>query len=270
MAIVTSRQIQEYYEKYGSIEVAFTRDVNESLRVAHNQVYLKYKGGHRPCIIYSSSLTAARVVMALNPGLIAALQLENRVSLRFCFLKEDRSDIFSFFVKSRVSGLTQYDKDKNLHFANLDFIQRPPDDLIEILGTLLEANINAARRKEERIIMDAESLRRMGIASKSATIEIEGIPRNGILRDMSFGGMKVIVMGNPKFLIDKTARVQLDLISGLSIRVQGRILRFEPVLERKELAAIAIQFEEDGPSLEYKLMLNDYLKHIGRSAAERS
>lgn len=269
MAIVTSQQIQEYYEEYGSVDVAFTKDINHSLRVAHRQVYIKYKGGQRPCIIYSSSLTAARIVVALNEGIIAALKLENRVSLRFCFLKEDRSDIFSFFVKSRVSGLTRYDKDKNLHFAHLDFIQRPPDDLIEILGGLLEANINAARRREERIIIDPESLRRLGIVSKSMMIQIDGIPRNGILRDISFGGLKAIIMGNPKFLINKTAQVRLDLVSGQSITVQGRILRFEPVPEHKELAAIAVQYEDGQTSLEYKLMINEYLKHIVRSPLSR-
>jgi len=269
MAIVTSQQIKEYYEKYGRIDVTFTKDINDSLRLVRNQIYLKFKGGQRPCIIYSSSLIEAKIVVALTDPLIKSLQQDNLVSLRFCFLKEDRSDIFSFFVQSRISGMTQYDKERNLFFVQLTFTQKPPDDLIETLGNLLEANINAARRSEERIIINQESLRRLGLSSKSVPIKIEGIPRNGILRDISFSGLKIIIMGNPKFLINKKAAVRLTLTSGKILLLQGEIIRFEPVEGRKDLAALAVKYDEQSMTCEYKMIINDYLKYAGRSAAVR-
>jgi hypothetical protein len=270
MAIVTSQQIKEYYNSYGKVDVTFTKEINESLRLARNQIYLKFRGGQRPCIIYSTSMMEAKVVVALTDDLIKALKDDNLVSLRFCFLKEDRSDIFSFFVQSRVSGLTQYDKERNLHFAQLTFTQRPPDDLIEILGSLLEANINAARRSEERIVITKDNLRRLGLATKSAVIVIDRIPRNGILRDLSFGGLKIIIMGNPKYLVNKTAGVRLALSSGKSIDVKGVILRFEPVEGRKDLAALAIKYDAEKVSFEYKMMINDYLKHNARAPKPRA
>jgi hypothetical protein len=269
MAIVTSQQIKEYYEKYGRIDVTFTKDINDSLRLVRNQIYLKFKGGQRPCIIYSSSLIEAKIVVALTDPLIKSLQQDNLVSLRFCFLKEDRSDIFSFFVQSRIAGMTQYDKERNLYFVQLTFTQRPPDDLIETLGNLLEANINAAKRSEERIVINQESLRRLGLASKSVLIKIEGIPRNGILRDISFGGLKIIIMGNPKFLINKKAAVRLTLTTGKILLLQGEIIRFEPVEGRKDLAALAVKYDEQSMTFEYKMIINDYLKYAGRSAAVR-
>lgn len=269
MAIVTSQQIHQYYEKYGKIDVTFTKEINDSLGLVRNQIYLKYKGGQRPCIIYSSSLLGAKVVVALTDELIKTLREDNLVSLRFCFKKGDKDDVFSFFVQSRIAGLTQYDKERHLHFAQLKFTQRPPDDLIEILGSLLEANINAARRAEDRITINEESLRRMGLASKSAIIIVQGIPRNGILRDISFGGAKVILMGNPKFLIDKPANLRLALNNGKAILVKGKILRFEPVEGRKDLAAVAVQYNEGGVPFEYKMIINDYLKYAGRLSPKR-
>ena len=269
MAIVTSQQLKEYYEKYGQIDVTFTKDINDSLRLERKQIYLKIKGGQRQCIIYSSSLVEAKIVVALTDELIKTLQADNLVALRFCFLKEDRSDIFSFYVQSRVTGLTQYDKDRNLYFAQVTFTQRPPDDLIEILGNLLEANINAARRREERIIINPDSLRRLGLASKSVIIQIDGIPRNGILRDISFGGLKIIIMGNPKFLMNKKAAIRLALKNGKSLDLQGEIIRFEPVEGRNDLAALAVKYDAKSMTLEYKMIINDYLKYAGRTAAIR-
>ena len=269
MAIVTSQQIHQYYEKYGKIDVTFTKEINDSLNLVRNQIYLKYKGGRRPCIIYSSSMLGAKVVVALTDDLIQTLRRDNLVSLRFCFKKADKDDVFSFFIQSRIAGLTQYDKERHLHFAQLKFSQRPPDDLIEILGSLLEASINAARRTEERITITEESLRRMGLASKSAIIVVDGIPRNGILRDISFGGAKVILMGNPKYLIDKPTNIRLVLSNGKTILLKGRILRFDPVEERKDLAAVAIQYEEGSVPFEYKMFVNDYLKYTGRLVPKR-
>lgn len=265
MAIVTSQQIKEYYERYGKVDVTFTKEINDSLKLARNQIYLKFKGGQRSCIIYSSSMIEAKVVVALTEDQIKAIQEDSLASLRFCFLKEDSTDIFSFFVQSRISGLTQYDKDRNLHFAQLTFTQRPPDDLIEIIGSLLEANINAARRTEERIVINPESSRRLGLASKSAIILIDRIPRNGILRDISFGGLKLIIMGNPKFLMNKMAAVKLSLTNGKSLLVQGEIIRYEPVEGRKDLAALAIKYDPAHVSLDYKKMINDYLRHKDRT-----
>ena len=269
MAIVTSQQIKNYYDKYGRIDVTFTKEINDSLRLARNQIHLKFKAGQRHCIIYSTSMVEAKVVVALTDDQIKALQNDNLASLRFCFLKEDSTDIFSFFVQSRVTGLTQYDKERNLHFAQLTFTQRPPDDLIEILGNLLEANINAARRREERIVINPESLRRLGLASKSTIMQIDSIPRNGILRDISFGGLKLIIMGNPKFLINKTALVKLSLANGKSILVRGEIIRFEPVEGRKDLAALAIKYDPQQVTFEYKMIINDYLKHSDRTKPKR-
>ncbi len=269
MAIVTSQQIKEYYEKYGKIDVTFTKEINDSLRLVRNQIFLKFRGGQRQCIIYSSSLVEAKVVVALTDELIKSLQKDNLVALRFCFLKEDRSDIFSFFVQSRVSGMTQYDKERNLYFVQLSFTQRPPDDLIETLGNLLEANINAARRREERIVINQESLRRLGLATKSVPIKIEGIPRTGILRDISFGGLKIIIMGNPKFLMNKKAVILLSLTNGKFLSLKGEILRYEPVEGRKDLAALAIKYDSESMTFEYKMLINDYLKYMGRTAASR-
>lgn len=265
MAIVTSQQIKEYYEKYGRVDVTFTKEINDSLKLARNQIYLKFRGGQRSCIIYSTSMVEAKVVVALTADQIKAIQEDSLASLRFCFHKEDSTDIFSFFVQSRITGLTQYDKDRNLHFAQLTFTQRPPDDLIEILGSLLEANINAARRSEERIVINSDSTRRLGLASKSALMLIDRIPRNGILRDLSFGGLKLIIMGNPKFLMGKIAVVKLSLSSGKYLIVHGEIIRYEPVEGRKDLAALAIKYDPTKVTFEYKMMINDFLKHRDRT-----
>jgi hypothetical protein len=83
----------------------------------------------------------------------------------------------SFFVAAKVLGVTQYAGSGDLILINLAYTQRAPDDLIEKLGTLLEANINSAKRREERILVTPDSMRRLGIVQKETIVFIQGIPR---------------------------------------------------------------------------------------------
>ena len=111
----------------------------------------------------------------------------------------------SFFVSAYVSAMDPYMNSKELAIATLTFNSKPPDDLIEIVGRLLETKDNAVKRKEERIAITAESKRRLSLMKEETTISIQNVPRNCIIRDLSFSGAKLIMMGVAQFLKNKEA-----------------------------------------------------------------
>jgi hypothetical protein len=80
-----------------------------------------------------------------------------------------------------------------------EYSQRPPDSLIQILGVMLEASSVSKKRKDERIILTPDTTRKLGFEGKNASLVIDNVPRNAIIRDFSFAGMKVIILGNAKF-----------------------------------------------------------------------
>ena len=69
--------------------------------------------------------------------------------------------------------------------------------------------------------------------------------------------------------MNKRAAIRISLNSGKSMDLQGEIIRYEPVEGRKDLAALAIKYDPASITLEYKMLINDYLKHAGRAAAIR-
>jgi hypothetical protein len=150
----------------------------------------------------------------------------------------------------------------------LQFIQRPPDDLIEIMGRLLDANINSAKRRDERILLTVDSIRRLNILSKDSAVFIQGVPRRCILRDISFSGAKIIMMGVSKFLVNKEAAIRIDFEDPRSsFLLRGKFVRTEEVEGRKELIALALQFDETQIPMGYKIRINDYL---GQTRTETS
>lgn len=263
MSVSTSQQIARYFNEFSTHEVTFTKDVIRATMLHPKQVFLKILGYQFPCIIYSASLVGAKVIVNFQEGLKEVLKKSNNAcSLRFSFLQRDKPDPLSFFVSGKITGLTPYGEEKpELQFMNIQYNQRPPDDLIEIIGALLEANVNAKRRKEERIVITNDSLRKLGIGGKGAVIIVGGIPRKCILRDLSFSGAKVIILGVAKFLVNKDAVLRLDLLDpAVAVQLPGRILRYEEVEGRSDIAAYAMRFEDEQVPMEYKMRLNTYLR----------
>ena len=186
MPVTTSQQISRYYDQFRDVEVTFTKEVIKTTLLYTKQVYLKAVGYQWPVIIYSTSLSGAKIIANLQGSLKDALkQSNNIVSLRFSFLRRDKPDPLAFFVGARVAGIQPYQgTNQQLYFLTLQFTQRPPDDLIVILGSLLEANVNAQRRREERIIVNPDSMKKLRLASRGTVVSIANVPRKCIIRDV--------------------------------------------------------------------------------------
>ena len=262
MAISTSQQIARYYQQYSDVDVTFTKDVIKATLLNPKQVYLKCTGYQWPIVVYSASMTGAKVIANMKTSLSEAIKKSNNmVSLRLSFLQRDKADPLSFFVGAKIAGYTPYGQEKpELYFLTLTYTQRPPDDLIEILGRLIDANTSSARRKEERIPVTADSARAMGLNHKDAMVYIDGVPRRCIVRDVSFGGAKVVILGLAKFLVNKQANLRLTLSeTDEEVDVPATVVRFEAVEGRSDIAALALQFDVETIPMKYKLMISGFL-----------
>ncbi|MDR2111016.1 MAG: PilZ domain-containing protein [Spirochaetaceae bacterium] len=204
------------------------------------------------------------MVANIKSGLIEKLrQSNNSASLRYCFRNADTGAPVTFFVSARSTGYAPYGGSKDVAMFNLQFTQRPPDDLIEIMGRLLDANVNSAKRREERILLTTETLRKLKLLSKETSVFIQGVPRRCILRDISFSGAKIIMMGVAKFLVDRESALRIDFDDPrASFLMKGKFIRFENVEGRKELVALAVLFDDAAIPMGYKMRINDYLGSV--------
>jgi hypothetical protein len=261
MGVATSQQLVKYYELYKAIDVTFTKEIIKATGLVTSQVYLKCVGETWPCVVYSTSFAAARIIINAKSGLYEKIQKANNlVSLRFSFKESDKVDPFMFFVAGRVTGFAPYGGSADIAMMTMSFTQRPPDDLIEIMGRLMDANINSTKRREERILLTTESVRRLHLLSKETAIFIQGVPRRCIVRDISFSGAKIIMVGVAKFLMEREASLRLDFDEPReSYLIKGKLVRAEDVEGRKDLVALAIFFSDQTLPMNYKLRINDYI-----------
>lgn len=266
MGIVTSQQLTRYYELYRDTEVIFSKEVIKTLHLDPRQVCVKCTDSQWPCIINSTSFLGAKIIIGSKGGVYARLSKEKgTVNLRFCFSRGEKQPI-SFFVSARVQEIVPYMESSDLAIVNLTYIQRPPDDLIELIGRLLEANTNALRRRDERIAITEDSLRKLSLAKADAVVFIDNIPRPCIVRDISFSGAKILLLGVAQFLNQKNAVLRLEFYDPHEmISLPASIVKTDVVQGRKDIIIVCIQYDATNIPITYKLHINNYLTGMRKS-----
>lgn len=268
MAIITTKQMNLFYEKYRSVDVTWTKEVISSTGLQPRAVHIKCLGDQWPSVLFMSSFEKAKVLGPANPAFMEKIHKANSsIALRLSFRQSEKGDPISFFINSRASGFAPYPQSNGLlQFINMQFSQRPPDVFVEIVGRMLEANVNSARRWDERILLTPEIMRKIGLVSRETVVIIQGVPRRCIIRDLSFSGAKVIIQGLAKFLVDRECRLRLEMEEPREVlEIPGTVVRFETVEGRKDLAAIAIKYTENTVPISYRMHLNDYIGSYRRN-----
>lgn len=257
MGIITSQQITAYYDMYRDAEIIFSKEVIKALNLDPRQIYIKCMGSQWPCIINSASFLMARIIIGTKGAAYTAIRkLNTPVSLRFYF-NDYTGQTMSFFVNARVTKMEAYMNSTDLVIVTLTFNQKPPDDLIEIVGRLLDTKANSLKRREERIIITADSKRRLNLMKEETVVYVQNVPRNCILRDISFSGAKVIIMGIAAFLKEKETVLWLEFDEPReTIKLPGKVVKVENVTGRKDLVSLSIKFIEEEIPISFKFHIN--------------
>ncbi|MBQ9538843.1 MAG: PilZ domain-containing protein [Treponema sp.] len=262
MPMTNATLLAKYYESYLNTEIAFTKDIIKTIGMDPRQVFLKSSEGQWACIINSMSFSLARVIIGTKGTAYEKLASPNPpagLNLKLSFYKQDGQQL-GIFLSCKVKEIVPYMNSKDLVIVTLAYTQRPPEDLIEKIGRLLEANDNALRRKEDRIPINAESCRKLGIPKEECIAIIQNVPRRCILRDISFGGAKIVILGMAKFLMGKDVQLSLEFDDPHEvIQLKGTIASTSEVQGRKDMVVAGVVYDEATLSLSYKIHINNYL-----------
>jgi hypothetical protein len=264
MGVLLSQKISVYYDRFKDIEVTYTKDIIQVTGLLTQQVHLKCGNDFWPCVVYTSSFEGAKVVANVKTGLLGKLRDTNSfVNLRFCFKPVGETNTVTFFIAGRVVSSAPYGNTPDINLFNIQFTNRPPDDFIEIMGRLLDATVNSSKRKDDRIQINADNIRKLNLLSSESTVFIDNVPRRCILRDLSFSGSKIIMMGITKFLLQKDAILRIDFNDPReSFAIKGKFVRAENVEGKKEMVALGLNFTENSVPMGFKMRINDFLTAI--------
>ena len=260
MVILNAQTIAAYYERFKGIEVTFSKEIIQATGLIAEQVHLKCGSDFWPCVFYSTSFQGAKVAANIKSGLPEKLRrANNTASVRLCFKSADDGNPIAFFVSGRVMDMTPFKDSKDVSLLNINFTQRPPDDLIEIIGRVLDANMNYSKRKDDKILLTAETQRKLKLLSRETAAFTQSVPRRCLLRELSFTNAKVIVMGVAKFIVDKETSLRVDFEEPReSFLIKGKFTNPESVEGKKEMLALTMEYDEANIPTGYKVRINEY------------
>ena len=267
-----THQITRYYDVYRDKEIIFTKETLHYLRIDPRQIYIKLAGGQWPCIINSTSFQFVKIILGIGSGALVNLKKNpaSPVQVRYCFIQEDNTPL-SFFVTGRVTEAVPFKDTKELILLTISFTQQPPDDLIYKVGQFIDTNENFVNRREERIIINKEVVRRIGMEKEETIISITNVPMRCILRDISFGGAKIMCMGIPKFLVDKDVVLRLSFIDPqVYFDIPGIIKHAETMEGRQDIVIVSIAFKPETVPMQYKVLMNQFLTNNKKSLLQLS
>jgi hypothetical protein len=265
MPFFTSQHIARLYDSFSKTEVTFNAQVIIASGLLTTEVRLTVGEERFPCVLYACSMKGARVIAEIGEKASGALKRSNNlVSLHLAFRQKDEHSAITFFVSAKLDNLAEYNPQKpSVRFATLTFTQRPSDSLIGILGSLLEINANSVRRREERIVLTPESMKKIGLESKESCVAIGGSPRRCMLRDLSFSGAKILLPTTGTLHEQEPVNLKLSRCEHKDDTVLGgSIVRVEDVAGHSDLVALSIRYSSE-PPISYKQRLNGFFAAAG-------
>lgn len=265
MATLPSQRLQELYEEYGTREIAFNKSIRNVTGLEPTKICIKIGNDHFPCVLYSCSMNDAKVIMPLDTETFETIKrAKSLVNLRFAFSQKNSKNPIVFFVSSIIKGLTSFKlQHESSYLIALEFNQRPPDDLIEIIGVIFQSIENFEKRRELRINLDAKVVSDMEITSVNTYCVVDSIRRPCILKNLSASGLGIIMMCNPKFLLNKKITVAIYLYDyNEPILLDGEIKRFDTVEGRNGLYLMGVLLNKDEIPYGYKNMINGYVDRL--------
>jgi hypothetical protein len=261
MAESTSRLLQWYYNHYQSKEILFTKEVISALRINMRQTAIKGSHDHYFCIINSTSLKGATIVVGSATPALAMLKKERgTLGLRYSFIQASGKEL-SFFVTAKVGKIGAYGDTESLSLVPLTFVQQPPDDLIEIIGRCADTQVQSESRKEERIPFTQDVRRKMSLLKEENAIYLQNATRRCMLRDIAFSGARLVLLDTsivPQVGEAAALRFVFDDLE-LPVDVPGVVTAVLPVEGTPDLMVLTVHYIDSNVPLAYKLHVNNGL-----------
>lgn len=267
MPNLSNQKILSYYENYNLKEIAFNKSIIKVTGLESDKIFLKIKGDSWPCILYSASMKQAKIIVNLDSLAIESIKKSNNfVNLRLSFSPKESKGPITFFVPSIVKGYNIFNLNSTTNppfLLTLLYSHKPPDDLIEILGKIIETAENFEKRKSLRINLDGKIISDIGFATNKSYAIVENIKRSCIIKNISASGCLIILSCIPKFIMNKDIIVNIFLSERKeTLQLQGKIVRYEEVVNRRDIYGIGVEFYPDKIPYEYKILINNYLDKL--------
>jgi hypothetical protein len=210
-------------------------------------------------------MIAAKVLSPLGDAFFQNLkQANNLVSLHLVFLSPDSKREIPLFINAKVDSYNPYQgATSHLYFVSLNYLNKPPDDFINIIGQYFEHKLEPEKRQAERIVISSKNEMDFGIQPMDTFLFINGKGRKCILSELSVTSAKVVISGIVEEFENKRAIAIMKIKALKEVgEVVGDITRCEPISEQDGIISLILVFDETMMPPSYKMWIKECIEAI--------
>ncbi|MGL1890878.1 MAG: hypothetical protein OCD02_04590 [Spirochaetaceae bacterium] len=260
------RRLNQIYDDHKDHSITFNQSVIKELGLRPADITLKCSGMKLSCIIYSSSLSGAKILINLSIDQLNYIKRkQQKISIMFSFNDKYEHKEICFYIHSKISEITEYNQEKkDLYFFLVDFSKRVPDDFINILGSHIIKQLNLHKRAEERFILNKDLYSSSKSKNHQNFLFVSGCGKRCILTELSMFSAKVILVGCTSKILRNSSAMLIMKYKGLEGigEMIGHIERIEVVNEDESLLSIIIKFDQEVIPPAYKMWISEYLELV--------
>ncbi len=259
--LYTRHKVDNLYFSYCSESVTFNKNVRDTTGLILNLVQLKCGEKTAPIIVYSMSMLNVNLIISVKnfSNFRRLNEKESRqISLKLAFDKENSAEPIIFFLPVKISASKNYNSD-NI-FLLVEFIRKPPDTIIIMLGELIKIKTLSDKREDKRIQVNKHTIKKLHFSTTSGILELNNIKKKCLVKDISFTGMKLIAAGNKQDFINKKVSIKLQFADNIGVNsIDGTIGRTDLIGESKDFVALGVSLDNNTLPFDYKNIIADFL-----------
>ncbi len=245
MATLGTNALQAIYQEYLTTELTYVKEVAEGLGLLPAESTLKLQSVLYPCVVHSASFQSAKLLLRLTAEQAVTVQIGSKVATLALVLLDSRKakkELYQFngtfqIIQKHLAGANDV-----VFLANLMFSHRPHEVFLQVHGNYLNLKKEAQQRLQDRILLSPETQTILGLSSLNTTVVIDKIERKCLLREVSYGGSRVVLTGVSQFLTEKPFELTFPHVTHGDLILPGVISRAENLESHRGLAQLALTF----------------------------
>lgn len=257
------KTIDRYYEELHYNVVTFTKQVCRKVGLVRGDSHIRIRGETLPCLIYSLSMERAVVILRINEtakAIMAQTMPALTLHVRFSPTKES----ISLMLDAQIEEIKEYgEKVPDTYFLALRYRRKAPNDLIKILGELIEAEKEKERRIFERINLDPQNAKKMGLSPAETFLFCQGEGKKCVLQEISVFSARVVISGHPADYEGNKAMLIMKIESAGEIgEMLGSVYSAEEL--GNNLVSVVVHFDQEVIPPSYKMFIGTYIDVLAR------
>jgi hypothetical protein len=245
MTVLGTNVLQGLYQEYLTTELTYTKDVAAGLGLLPNESTVKIQGLLFPCVVHSASFQSAKFLLRLKPEQWKVIQFGSKIATLTLVLLDSRrgkKELYQFNGSLQVLQKHTTPEGDFVFLAAVQFSHRPHEVFLQSHGSYLNLKKEAHQRQSDRILLTPENMGILELASLNTTVIIDKIERKCLLREVSYGGARVILTGVGQLLNDKPFDLTFPHLVLGNLAITGKITRAENMESHRGLAHVALSY----------------------------